>query len=37
MTVERMRREMGAGEYMLWTRFFAREAQAAELERARQQ
>jgi hypothetical protein len=32
MTVARMRAEMGAGEFILWSRFDARENQARELE-----
>lgn len=35
MTVQRMREQMGAGEYVLWSRFHARKAQAAELEAKR--
>lgn len=31
-----MRAQMGAGEYVLWTRYHMRKAQAAELERLRQ-
>jgi uncharacterized protein YegP (UPF0339 family) len=31
MTVARMRREMSNGEFMLWSRFYARKAQAEEL------
>lgn len=35
MTVARLRAEMGQGEYVYWTRWHARKAQAAELERLR--
>lgn len=31
MTVTRMRAEMDNGEYVVWTRFYARKAQAEEL------
>jgi hypothetical protein len=32
MTVARLRDEMGQGEFVYWTRWHARKAQAAELE-----
>lgn len=35
MTVAEMRARMGNDEYVLWTRFFMRKQQAAELERLR--
>jgi len=35
MTVDRMRREMSAEEYLGWSVFHARKAQRAELERKR--
>lgn len=34
MTVARLRAEMGAGEFILWTRYHARAAQRRELEGA---
>jgi hypothetical protein len=33
MTVRRMRAEMGNDEFVVWTRFYARKAQAEELAR----
>lgn len=35
MTVARLREEMGAGEFILWSRYLARQAQQDELERRR--
>lgn len=32
MTVRRMRAEMDSGEYLYWTRYYARRAQERELE-----
>lgn len=37
MTVEHMRTRMGHGEFMLWSRYYARRAQAIELERLKAQ
>lgn len=33
MTVGRLREEMGAGEFLLWSRYFARVEQRKQLER----
>jgi hypothetical protein len=35
MTVAEMRERMGCGEFVLWSRFYARKAAAEELERLR--
>jgi hypothetical protein len=35
MTVAQMREELGAGEFILWSRYDSRLAQAEELERRR--
>jgi hypothetical protein len=35
MTVRKLRKRMGHGEFILWSRYYSRKAQAEELERLR--